>query len=304
MSYDYASAFGIHSVAAAAIFTAIYVPLGLWFVRQSIKNTTYVYIILTLFCAMRLTAFILRVVLASSTTQGSNENLFIADEVLFGVGFFALLYSAYSLVLDRDVIAGGEGPAIFSLNLLRNPHLFRILLTAGVAVSIVGITDSTSSNPTNVSTGVDLHKVGIAIFFVLTVVQVAQTAWYFKAQDTLKSSTRPFGDGNGAYLLCLISILMLVREVFFVATINNSVRQNEEQLWYPLVALPEFLAVIDVDMLNIYESFLLACTIVFLLGKYHRAELPASKSLYVRALGFASLYLDAAPEQDRERGWT
>ncbi len=49
-SIDYASAFGIHSVAAAAIFAVLFFPLSFWFVRQSIKNTTYVYIILTLFC--------------------------------------------------------------------------------------------------------------------------------------------------------------------------------------------------------------------------------------------------------------
>ncbi|KAF7366919.1 hypothetical protein MSAN_00950600 [Mycena sanguinolenta] len=244
MSYDYASAFGIHSVAAAVIFAVLYLPLSLWFIRQSIKNTTYVYIILTLFCAMRLTAFIIRAILADSTKQASNEGLFIADEVLFGIGFFALLYSAYSLVLDRDVIAGGEGPAFFSLNLLRNPNLFRMLLTAGVAVSIIGTTDSTSTNPTHVSTGLKLHKAGIAIFFALTIVQMVQTAWYFREEHSLKSSERKFGDRNGPYLLSLISILMLVREVFFIATLNNSARQNEEQLWYPLVAVPEFMAVL------------------------------------------------------------
>jgi hypothetical protein len=41
--------------------------------------------------------------MAHSTSAGSNLNLFIVDQVLFGVGFFALLYSAYTLVLDRFV---------------------------------------------------------------------------------------------------------------------------------------------------------------------------------------------------------
>ncbi|KAJ6453578.1 hypothetical protein C8R45DRAFT_847019, partial [Mycena sanguinolenta] len=244
MSYDYASAFGFHSVAAAVIFAVLYLPLSIWFVRQSIKNMTYVYIVLTLFCAMHLTAFIIRAILADSAKQASNEGLFIADEVLFGVGFFALLYSAYSLVLDRDVIAGGEGPASFSPNLLRNQNLFRVLLTAGVAASITGTIDSTSTNPKNVSTGLSLRKASIAIFFALTIVQMVQTVWYFREQHSLKSSERPFGDRNGPYLLSLISILMLVREVFFIATLNNSARQNEEQLWYPLVAVPEFMAVV------------------------------------------------------------
>jgi hypothetical protein len=47
--------------------------------------------------------------MANSTSAGSNLNLFIADQVLFGVVFFALLYSAYTLVLDRFV------PSLFFL---------------------------------------------------------------------------------------------------------------------------------------------------------------------------------------------
>ncbi|KAJ7111375.1 hypothetical protein C8R44DRAFT_632920 [Mycena epipterygia] len=245
-SIDYAAAFGIHSVAAAAVFAAIYIPLGLWFVRQSIKNTTYVYIILTLFCAMRITAFLLRAIMANSSTQGSNLNLFITDQVLFGVGFFALLYSAYTLVLDRDVLAGGERGSIFSPNLLRNPHVFRSILTVGVALGIAGTVNSTSSNPSNISTGKTLRKASTIIFLVLTIIQLLQTACtsHPHLSSTAKSSTRPFGDRNGRYLLCIISLLMLVREVFLAATLNNSSKQNNEHLWYPLVALPEFLAVL------------------------------------------------------------
>jgi len=242
-SIDYAAAFGIHSVAAAAIFAVLFFALGLWFVRQSIKNTTYVYIILTLFCGMRITAYIIRAIMANSTSEGSDLNLFIADQVLFGVGFFALLYSAYTLVLDRDVLAGGERGSLFSPNLLRNPHAFRMILMGAVALSIVGTVDSTSSNPSEVSTGHTLRKASTIIFLLLTVVQVGQTFWFFRDTGS-KISTRPWGDRNGRFLICLISLLMLVREVFLTATLNNSTKQNDEHLWYPLVALPEFLAVV------------------------------------------------------------
>ncbi|KAF7352109.1 hypothetical protein MVEN_01173900 [Mycena venus] len=232
-SIDYAAAFGIHSVAAAAIFAVLFFPLGIWFVRQSIKNTTYVYIILTLFCAMRVTAYIIRAIIANSTSAGSNLNLFIADQVLFGVGFFALLYSAYTLVLDRDVLTGGERGSLYSPNLLRNPHAFRIILMAGVALGIVGTVDSTSSNPSDISTGHTLRKASIIIFLILTIVQVGQTFWFFKDAGS-KSSRRPWGDRNGRYLICLISLLMLVREVFLAATLDNSVKQNNEHLWAAL----------------------------------------------------------------------
>ncbi|KAJ7023475.1 hypothetical protein C8F04DRAFT_1048035 [Mycena alexandri] len=244
-SIDYAALFGIHSLAGAIIFAILFFPIGLWFIRQSIKNTTYVYIILALFCAMRVIAYIIRAIMANSVSEGSNLNLFIADQVLFGVGFFALLYSAYTLVLDRDVIAGGKGGSLSSPNPLRNPHAFRIVLMAGVALSIVGTVDSTSSNPSDVSTGHTLRKVGTVIFFVLTAIQVLQSFWFFsQGQNPSKSGAHYFGDRNGRYLLCIISLLMLVREVFLTATLNNSTKQNDERLWYPLVALPEFLAVL------------------------------------------------------------
>ena len=45
----------------------------------------------------------MRAILIGSKSAGENENVFIADEVMFGVGFFALLYSAFTLVLDRFV---------------------------------------------------------------------------------------------------------------------------------------------------------------------------------------------------------
>ena len=43
------------------------------------------------------------------------------------------------------------------------------------------------------------------------------------------------------YTLCLIVLLLLIREIYLTATLNNS-RQNEAS-WYPLAALPELLAV-------------------------------------------------------------
>lgn len=44
------------------------------------------------------------------------------------------------------------------------------------------------------------------------------------------------------YTLCVIVILLLIREIYLTATLTNS-RQNEAS-WYPLAALPELLAVL------------------------------------------------------------
>jgi len=51
------------------------------------------------------------------------------------------------------------------------------------------------------------------------------------------------GTQYGAYILCVIALLLLVREIFATATIENLKQQNNEHLWYPLYALPEILAV-------------------------------------------------------------
>ncbi|KAJ7676676.1 hypothetical protein DFH06DRAFT_976491 [Mycena polygramma] len=247
-SLDYATAFGIHSVAAAAIFAALFSVLGIWYIRQSVKNTTAVYIMLTVFCAIRVTAFIIRALMANSTSDGSNLDLFIVDQVLFAVGFFPLLYSAYNLTLDRDVLAGGKRGNIFSFNLLRNPRAFRLALTAAVAVGAVASVDITSSKSSNVSTGRTLRKVSTIVFLALTGLQAGQTVWFFRDRDSgscvYRPTAHPWGHRHGRYLLCLISVFMLVREIFLTATMNNAAKQNDERLWYPLVALPEFLAVV------------------------------------------------------------
>ncbi|KAJ7612333.1 hypothetical protein DFH06DRAFT_1147262 [Mycena polygramma] len=226
---NYAKAFGYHSVIAAAAFAIVYLPLFLWFVRQSIKNTTCVYISLTVFCLMRVAAFArnfaLRAILIKSTSLAENLNVFIADEVMFGVGFFALLYSAFTLVLDRFVHFSSPP-----------------LLVIGVALGVMGISDASSSDPKKASSGVTLHRASTIIFLVLTFIQALQTGFAFTGNG--RPASRRFGDLNGKYILAIISILLIVREVFMAITVNNAARQDEELLWYPFVALPEVLAVL------------------------------------------------------------
>lgn len=52
---------------------------------------------------MRVTAFALRSALAGSNAAATNESTLIAFEVIYSTGFFGLLYSAYTLVLERCV---------------------------------------------------------------------------------------------------------------------------------------------------------------------------------------------------------
>lgn len=50
-----------------------------------------------------------------------------------------------------------------------------------------------------------------------------------------------FGVKHGALVLAAISTLLLVREVFFVATMSDTTRQFDEAYWYPFSALTEIL---------------------------------------------------------------
>lgn len=43
----------------------------------------------------------MRAVLAGSDSAGGDLNLVIGEMIVYSVGFFGLLYSAYTLVLDR-----------------------------------------------------------------------------------------------------------------------------------------------------------------------------------------------------------
>ncbi|KIK02650.1 hypothetical protein K443DRAFT_5931 [Laccaria amethystina LaAM-08-1] len=246
---NYAHAIGFKSVPAAAVFAALYVPLFGWYVLQSIRNPTYVLIVLSLFCAIRITAFVIRAVLASSSTAGQHFGLLIGDQILFGVGFFGLLYSAYTLVLDRELLKGTPPHRSFILRITRNRALFRLALTSAVALGITGTTMSQSSNPQTIKTGLTLRKVGTIIFLVLTVLQAFQTLILAKIELTSKSERKAdehqsFGMKYGIYILYIVSLLLLVRESFSMATVSNTFKQNNEHFWYPLVALPEILVVI------------------------------------------------------------
>jgi hypothetical protein len=50
--------------------------------------------------------------------------------------------------------------------------------------------------------------------------------------------------GYGNYILLVICLLLLVREIFVTATVTNSARQDTEHFWYPLLAVPEILVVL------------------------------------------------------------
>ncbi|KAF5369143.1 hypothetical protein D9757_011065 [Collybiopsis confluens] len=248
---NYAKLFGFHSIPAAVILAVCYLPLGILFLPKLIAHRSYLVFTITLFCWIRLGAFILRAVMIASKSAAEDENVFIADEVLFSIGFFGLLYGAYGLVVDRLELRESSTPATHNphplMILLRNRKLFHLALTGGVIMGIIGITNSTGSSPS--SSGNNLRKASLAVFVVLTILQALQTFTLVMAERSdppeyrSKYMEHTIGARHGAIIFILISVLLLVREIYMLATIGSVVKQNKEATWYPFVALPELVCV-------------------------------------------------------------
>ncbi|KAG5642048.1 hypothetical protein DXG03_003746 [Asterophora parasitica] len=243
---NYADLVGMNSTAAALTFAVGYLPLFGWFFWQSFGQPTYVFVILALFSASEFKPHHDES-LADSWVDSAGESLelIITDQVLFGVGFFGLLYSAYTLVLDRWLLIDSHksrgGPIS---RLIQNRRVFRVLLLAAVALGIAAAVQI-QSNPRQASS---LRIASTSIFLVLTVLTTHQTLLLAHAElDSNRENVAPhppsLGRDYGAYILCFIALLLLVREGFTTATVKNLAKQYNERLWYPLYALPEILAV-------------------------------------------------------------
>ncbi|KAF8193705.1 hypothetical protein BJ912DRAFT_1021525 [Pholiota molesta] len=241
-----AKAFGFESVGAAVVFAILYIPLLGWYIRQSFARPTYVHFVLVVFCAIRIAAFILRAILISMDSVGKKLSNLITDEILFGVGFFGLLYSSYTLVLDLELMQDRPESSNPLIRLTKNRRLFRLVLLIAVILGIVASTEISSSGTIS-HTGKLERIVSTVIFLVLTILQAFQT--FLLAQMELatrgaKRDNESFGSRHSMAILSLGALLLLVREVFYTATITNTAKQNQEHFWYPLVAVPEILVVI------------------------------------------------------------
>lgn len=246
--FNYAMAYGIESIAGAVIFAIIYVPLFFLYVRQAIVRPTYVFIVIAFFCAVRIAAFVLRALLAAVAKDGQNLNLFITYEIMYNVGFFGLLYSAYSLVIDRGLVSDLPLPSDPISSLTRRRMIFRLLLTAAVSIGITGVIEAAvGTTQHTVDVGDTLRRVSLYMFLILCILVAFQAVLLARAEasyGTYKVSDGAFGARHGIHVLCLISLLLVARQTFFAVTVNDAAKQNNEHLWYPLAALPELCAVL------------------------------------------------------------
>jgi hypothetical protein len=245
---NFAVLLGIHSLAGPIVFVVLYGLLLPFFLRKSFTHPTYVYYILTLFCVIRVVAFTLRAILANSKTAGESPRLIVPFEVLSQVGFFPLLYSAYTLVLDRTLLSDLRLDKHPILRIIQDRRPFRLLLVAGVILGIVAATRFTPSGPSNTTQAKALRIASVTIFLFLTLVQALQTGilatssisarsqYYLQGKDSI-------GIRYGNYILLMISLMLVIRETFTIATVTNPAKLYNEHFWYPFIALPEILAV-------------------------------------------------------------
>ncbi|GJE94631.1 hypothetical protein PsYK624_108020 [Phanerochaete sordida] len=237
-------------LAGAIVMAVIYVPLFLLNVVRSIRHPTYVLIVLSLFCVIRITAFTLRAILAGSDTAGENINVYIAESVIYSVGFFGLLYSAYTLVLDRiDMLRVrpmiSDGPLGIVMRVIGNRRIIRLVLTVAVALGIAAGSMTNSSKQSTLNTAASLRKASVYIFLVVCACLVL-VAGQLTVEEMMsrRSVDGPVGRKYRIFVLLAIALLCLLRESFYAATLSNLSQQNNAHLWYPLSALPELLAVL------------------------------------------------------------
>ncbi|KAG6816495.1 hypothetical protein H0H87_005576 [Tephrocybe sp. NHM501043] len=248
MAINYAKSLGIESVAGPVVFAIAYAPLLVWFIIQAIRRPTFVFVYMSLFCLIRISAFVIRSILAGSESAGETIEVYIADQVLFGVGYFGLLYSAYTLVLDRWQLTKGPSDQGI-MRLMQNRRLFRIVMLAAVILGIIGATEANSTDPKNGKTfKIDFKRYGWPSLNVRLDPNYRQ--YEMKLTTSAEkagfktSGAGTIGGEHSSYILCAIALLLFVREVFVTATLNDAAKQNNEHFWYPLYAVPEILAVI------------------------------------------------------------
>lgn len=301
---NYATFFGFDSVAAAAVFAALYTLLFCFFLFRVLKQRRWILISLLVFCACKeyfLPTCFLKLIGHFSSSDyrfyhaccGNKDgqrwrefgicrrdgNIVLSRffrsaflRIYFGCGkvsyfpklpftsFLTLIFYRYELCQTEQ----SSNPLVKNfLAITRNSRIFRIVMTVPIGLSIAGL-DESVEHPEE-SIGLTLRKVSAAVFLVLTIFQLIQTLLLIKTEHdgrnislilnrsmhgscalldkrSLKYTSSTFGARHASVVFGAISLLLLIRGVFSLATVGNT-KANNEHFWYPLVAVPEILCV-------------------------------------------------------------
>ncbi|KAJ3278485.1 hypothetical protein HK104_002298 [Borealophlyctis nickersoniae] len=258
INYGYMA--GIRSQPAAITLMVVYVFLCALFARFSLKHRYYVYFTLASFCNVRLTAFVLRTIVTSSQGASENQNMIISTQAIYSLGFFSLLYGCYRLLLQRINYVRPYIPKFYA-----NSHItkwiLRFIMFVAVVVGVCGTSLMKSTDPDTKNLSQNLRNASMLIFSSCTmmlVLLVMHVTW--ATLDIRKRVFVPIQVGP-VYTLLLASLFLLVRQLFLVCTYKDVAtrtdpltRQATEALFYPLVVLPEIIALLLLALPGVVET--------------------------------------------------
>ncbi|KAG5351846.1 hypothetical protein C0989_004736 [Termitomyces sp. Mn162] len=173
--------------------------------------------------------------------------VFAALYFIFLVGFIVQWLS--ETVYNRNLLTTPYSPLDPPMSrILRFHALYRLVTLSAIVIGSVGLSQVyTSDDSNNISAGNSLYITSAVLFLVLIVYLACQTVMLSRAEarsvDYSGAPTK-FITRHGTYILMGISTLLFIREAYDLATARDRFRANNEHLWYPLLALPEILAVL------------------------------------------------------------
>ncbi|KAJ6509133.1 hypothetical protein DFH09DRAFT_1374808 [Mycena vulgaris] len=255
MATNYASILGIQNKWAPILFAVIYFLVMLWYLVQAVRRHAWVYGGLAFFSALRVISFSLRAAMANNHRNDAfNRKIAIAYEIIYNVGFFSVLLSAYRLLHDRRRLAkinqARDRGSSFLHRMMGGFHKARIielLLLVAVILGAIGIADALGANAGRINLGNRLNDASTYIFLARSV------------RGTGTAAPSPIGASHHHLILLGITALLLLRMLFYASTVHqratgqqtptsqaaSTIKRNaqgNEHLWYPLAALAELLA--------------------------------------------------------------
>ncbi|KAH8822847.1 hypothetical protein DL96DRAFT_320129 [Flagelloscypha sp. PMI_526] len=226
---NYAKFAGFNSLAAAILFSILYAALSGWFIFRFLRHKTRVDVTLILFSLIRCVAFALRAAMIKGK-GATSLSMFVTVEVLFSAGFFAILMATLEAIILQMTVSRKHFEGL-QRRVVQSGWLFRGVLLAAVALTIAGIVETSNND----SGGATLTKVATIIFLVASVWLVFSSVINFTSATSLGKSM--------AMLFVIISALILVREAYMTATMDNTSARTNEAYWYPLSEVPAILCI-------------------------------------------------------------
>ncbi|KAI8820282.1 uncharacterized protein EV422DRAFT_85975 [Fimicolochytrium jonesii] len=239
-----ADAVGIHSVALPIVFLVVYVALFFVFLWKLRRNPVAVFIFMVAFCVFRVAAFAVRAAIAASDSLQNDLNWVLTANIIYTIGFFGLVYSAYSLLVRRAFVVRDLLRGPFGRLLPRVLIIVRVSLVAAITLGITGaclfaLADPGSEKKT---LGDTLRHVSLWIFLVLVALLLVNCLFVLRHDHS-----------RSMLVLTAIAALLFARELYQILAWNKP-EATDEIYFFTLSCLTELIAVILFLVPNVVPS--------------------------------------------------